>query len=691
MKTSLKYITIYTILILFAGACEQIGNNERWTSEKENLLPEEERSTVLVEEYTGQNCINCPTAAAELKKISGSYPKNVITVSMHASRTGQVKEELASKDADTYAAEYNIPGSVPGILINRRNLSGEGKYSQKKALWSSLISRAVNTKAGYHIDLSAQQTVGKEFDIKVVVSSLQEKASSPKLGVQLWVVEDIRAEQTLPTGKKDDYFHHNVLRGALNGTSGADYDLGDTYRVQVTLPETVKETSNAKIIAFLFDRDTKEVYEAAIVALGQGIQPGDTDDTGEEEKPEAEKKEAVSFRYDNQTITSGSTIKADKIEVSTKEGAEVEVVTPLIYAIPGEKWAKDKYILEITKEDHQGKEFGGLSQICAGGQCQNSQDTEKFIKESFELNGQDLIQIHYRIAKARENEKTDYRTRLSIKHQGKEVAHLHIIFSYDPEKRPEKKPENPSPAPIEPAPVPQPDPETNPAPSPFPPAQPQEKTKSNVLIMDFTGQGCYPCSYMMDNLSRVEKEYHPHLIVVGIHTGDYNYDDNFTFKEWSKYAGWRVGGYPTLIFNNKVESRDLDYHTKAHIEKAPALSSELQAKVNANTRSVDFSFKATAVKGKESEFGSRKLNVLFWVTENNLKGYQNGKGLDFIHNHILRGYLNDVWGEAYALNTRINMQKELPGKVRVPRNCELIAIVLDADTKEFLDVVKTAL
>ncbi|MGR4837706.1 Omp28-related outer membrane protein [Bacteroides sp. 260] len=145
------------------------------------------------------------------------------------------------------------------------------------------------------------------------------------------------------------------------------------------------------------------------------------------------------------------------------------------------------------------------------------------------------------------------------------------------------------------------------------------------------------------------------------------------------------------MYDNKVESRDLDYQTKAHIEKAPVLSSELQAKVNTNTRNVEFSFKAAALKGKESELGSRKLNVLFWVTENNLKGYQNGKGLDFIHNHILRGYLNDVWGEAYALNTRIDMQKELPGKVRVPRNCELIAIVLDADTKEFLDVVKTAL
>ncbi|WP_420187946.1 Omp28 family outer membrane lipoprotein [Bacteroides pyogenes] len=689
MKTNLKYVIAYTALLLSAGACEQIGNNERWTPEEENLLPEKERSTVLVEEYTGQNCINCPTAAAELKKISGSYPKNVITVSMHAARTGQVREELASEAADAYAAEYDIPGSVPGILINRRNLSGEGKYSQKKALWSSLIRRAVNTKAGYRIDLSAEQTAGKKFDIKVAAFSLQEKAASAKLGIQLWAVEDIRAEQMLPAGKKTDYFHHNVLRGALNGNSGADYTLGKTYHVQVALPETVKEASNAKIIAFLFDRDTKEVYEAAIVALGQGIQPDEADETSEEEKPEAEKKEGISFRYNDETISSGSTIKASKIELSGKDGAEMEVISSLIYTIPGKKHAEGEYTLEITKENHPGKEFGGLSQICAGGQCQDSPSTEKFTKEPYELNEEDFIQIHYKIAKARENEKTDYRTRLSIKHNGKEVAYIHIIFSYDPEKRPEKKPEDPTPEPIEPAPVPEPEPEPNPAPSPLPPAQPQEKTKSNVLVMDFTGQRCGYCIYEIRELAALEEEYHPNLIVVGIHTSHYNVNRNFTFNQWYEYADKWVTGYPTIIFNNKVKSRNLSYQAKEHIGKAPVLSSELKAKVNA--RSVELSFKATAVKGKEGELGSRKLNVLFWVTENGLQGYQAGEGYDFIHNHILRGYLNGLWGEEYALNTKIDMQKGLPEKVLVPQNCELIAIVLDAETKEFLDAVKVKL
>lgn len=686
MKKNLRNIAVYTILLFSLNACEQVDSNERWVPEEQNLLPENERSTILVEEYTGQKCINCPTAAAELRRISKEYPNSVITVSMHAARTGQVKDELASKEADTYATEYNIPSSVPGIMINRRNLAEGNKYSQKKALWSSFIRQAVNTKARYRIDLQAEQTADKKIKVKATASSQQEKTATVTLAMQLWVVEDVRAEQTLPTGNKDNYLHHNVLRGSLNGVSGAKYTLGDTYAIEAKMPETVKETANTKVIAFLFDSNSKEVYEAAIVALGQGIQPDAEDEAGEEEKPETEKKDFISFRYNSKTVVSGSTIKASEIDASSQD--ETEIVSPLIYAIPG-KQATGSYTLEIIKEDHKGKEFGGLSQICAGGKCKTSSDTEKFTESSYELSEKDFIQIHYQIAKAYEKEKTDYRVRLSIKQKGKEVAYIHVIFSYDPKNKPDKKPEEPTPTPnpIEPTPIPQPVPEPNPA--PLPPVLPQEQTKSNVLAMDFTGQRCGACIYTISDLATLEKKYAPHLIVVAIHTGHYNYNSNFIFHEWYEYDDNKLKVLPTVIFNNKVEAGSLKYYTKEYVEKAPILSSALQAKLI--LRNVELSFKAKAIKGKEGELGSRKLNVLFWVTENGLQSYQAGEGHDFIHNHILRGYLNGLWGQKYTLNSEIKIQKELPPKVIVPQNCDLIAIVLDAETKEFLDAVKVKL
>lgn len=92
-----------------------------------------------------------------------------------------------------------------------------------------------------------------------------------------------------------------------------------------------------------------------------------------------------------------------------------------------------------------------------------------------------------------------------------------------------------------------------------------------------------------------------------------------------------------------------------------------------------------------SSINSRKLNVLFWITENNIIGYQANRSQNYVHNHILRGSLNGIWGETYILGNKLHLKKDLPYKVQNAANCDLIAIVLDAETKEFLDAVKVKL
>ncbi|MDY5352462.1 MAG: Omp28-related outer membrane protein, partial [Bacteroides pyogenes] len=445
---------------------------------------------------------------------------------------------------------------------------------------------------------------------------------------------------------------------------------------------------------FLFDRDTKEVREAAIVALGQGIQPDEADETSEEEKPEAEKKEGISFRYNNETISSGSTIKASKIELLGKDGAETEVISPLIYTIPGKKHAEGEYTLEITKENHPGKELGGLSQICAGGQCQDSPSTEKFTKEPYELNdSENFIQVHYKIAKEHENKKADYRVRVSIKNNTKEVAYLHIVFCYDPEKKPnstsdpteleQPNPENPDSKPDVP-------PTQNP--EPLKPLKPEAGMKSNVVALDFTGKLCPACPWTIERLAEHDKTFHPNLIVVALQVWYYCRDTNFWAEEtieYEKFNSSRIYGYPTVILNNKRKANGyLDYDIRSLIEQQPLLATDISAR--RQERSVEFSF-LSKPKNDTQAMNSRKLNVLFWITENNIIGYQANRSQNYVHNHILRGSLNGIWGETYILGNKLHLKKDLPYKVQNAANCDLIAIVLDAETKEFLDVVKVKL
>src|SRR3712207_982467 len=124
--------------------------------------------TLLVEEYTGQHCVNCPYAMAELAKIGQEYSGKIITVAMHAQSTGQVTNDLASPEADSYAKEYGVPSSVPGIIINRQATEEGRFYSQTRALWGSFIRRALTKKARYRLQLNAQPMSNGKLDIQVL-------------------------------------------------------------------------------------------------------------------------------------------------------------------------------------------------------------------------------------------------------------------------------------------------------------------------------------------------------------------------------------------------------------------------------------------------------------------------------------------------------------------------------------------
>ena len=61
---------IYTALVAFGLiACDNIAEEDRLIYEP---LPEVNRS-VLIEDFTGQRCVNCPTAADEIQKLQKEY------------------------------------------------------------------------------------------------------------------------------------------------------------------------------------------------------------------------------------------------------------------------------------------------------------------------------------------------------------------------------------------------------------------------------------------------------------------------------------------------------------------------------------------------------------------------------------------------------------------------------------------
>ena len=105
-------------LFLLLTCSKAPAESDRWQRRSPDA-PSKTTHRILIEKYTGQECVNCPTAATLLEGLQATYPDRLIVVSMHAAYTGQTLPALRSGEADAYARYFHIQRAVPGIMLDR--------------------------------------------------------------------------------------------------------------------------------------------------------------------------------------------------------------------------------------------------------------------------------------------------------------------------------------------------------------------------------------------------------------------------------------------------------------------------------------------------------------------------------------------------------------------------------------------
>lgn len=209
------YLFLLSLLAL-ASCAKAPSESDRWRgrgSEPETTTTHQ----LLLEKYTGQECVNCPTAASLLEGLQASHPDRLIVVSMHAAYMGQTLPELRSPVADSYAKAFHIQRAIPGIMLDRRPFSSGEMYSTSSARWTSEILSALKAPASLTLTLALQSAdEGKAWSCRVEAKPAS--SASPRVGsyqLTLWLVEDVIAPQQTASGKNPSFLHHNVLRSEL--------------------------------------------------------------------------------------------------------------------------------------------------------------------------------------------------------------------------------------------------------------------------------------------------------------------------------------------------------------------------------------------------------------------------------------------------------------------------------------------
>ena len=201
------------LLLPLLSSCDQVDENDRYI--EVDQIQVERR--VLLEEFTGQHCTNCPEAHAVIEKLEEQYGEDLIVVSIHAGSFGVPSPfGLMQEEGDEYAKRWDI-NAYPAGVVDRT-----GSQMTMDA-WSA----AIRTEYGKETDLEVELKADVSEDGKTIYVNTNLLSSSSLSGsLQLWVVENnIVAQQYDGSETRDDYVHNNVFRACINGLWGQSVTL----------------------------------------------------------------------------------------------------------------------------------------------------------------------------------------------------------------------------------------------------------------------------------------------------------------------------------------------------------------------------------------------------------------------------------------------------------------------------------
>lgn len=261
----MKFSKIYALLMASAmvlGGCDQVDENDRLIE----LPAVESQRVVLLEEFTGQRCINCPAAHEVVKGLKELYGEQLISVSIHAGSLAVAEGSmpnmvgLMQPGSDEYANKWGIT-TYPSGVVNRRS----GKLSETE--FPSVVREELKRSTPLSLQVDAKVENGQ---LICHVDMMSSKSINGKL--QLWVTEShiIAMQMDKTLGLIKDYEHNHVYRACIKDTEdqgfwGEDVAIKENIAMSFDRQIAVKDNwnpENLSVVAFVYN-DKDGVYQAA--------------------------------------------------------------------------------------------------------------------------------------------------------------------------------------------------------------------------------------------------------------------------------------------------------------------------------------------------------------------------------------------------------------------------------------------
>ncbi len=227
---------------------------------------------VLIEEYTGHRCTNCPRGHQELERLHGIFGDTLVAVGVHYTTLANPKPnngfpyDFRTEIGNALGTTYNIQ-SIPSAVIDRNDDNGGAAIME----WEKLVKETDRTV------YAAVQLVNQFSDELKTTAKVTMLADYPDpVQLSLLLIEDnIVQPQLYDSDTVQDYVHNHVLRTGINGTWGdlltddGVLQKGHAYykAAKVSFEGKDWNVDNCYVVAILYDKQNRKVLQVEKVKV----------------------------------------------------------------------------------------------------------------------------------------------------------------------------------------------------------------------------------------------------------------------------------------------------------------------------------------------------------------------------------------------------------------------------------------
>ncbi len=291
MKQYISLISFVAFIIAFS-ACEEVpppidlqapvvGD----TSYVSTDVPSPQEKKVVVEEFSGIRCVNCPAGNAYIVDVSDQNPGKVISMTLHASEFANplpFSNESFETEETKFLSEFLNVRGYPSASVDRLVYAGQDDISMLAPYsnWGIAIDERLATSPKVNIELSAEYDAS-DRSIRVQTDMIYTESVPGTHHLSVFLLENgiIDPQQTSdtenhPTGIIMSYEHNHVVRKMLTVSQGIPLpndgmDAG--WTIVRILEDNLDEAwvaENCEIVAVVHQTgDSKEVLQGAKVKL----------------------------------------------------------------------------------------------------------------------------------------------------------------------------------------------------------------------------------------------------------------------------------------------------------------------------------------------------------------------------------------------------------------------------------------